>query len=241
MNKTTVASVLYGPFPALLLVLLLFSGCSVLPREIRCDKNTIKYTSPQDGVKSTSGPYDAKTTRYRSSSEGVTSTSGQYEDATAYYISRDGGCVPQSPVMRATSQHKSQLNPNQEQPAQLNPNREQPAKDLPMVIEVSDVLFDFDKWVIKTPFFPILDQWVDYFKSNPLVTAHIFGHTDSTGPTAYNQTLSEKRAQSVINYLVAKGISPDRLTARGFGESQPLVPNSTKEGRQKNRRVEVNF
>jgi outer membrane protein OmpA-like peptidoglycan-associated protein len=232
MNKTTVTPFLYGPVPALLLALLLISGCcGVLPREIRYDTHTIKYTSPQDGIKSTSGPYDAKTTRYRSSNDGVTSTSGQYEDATAYYISRDGGRVPQSPVMRATSQHKLQLNQNQEQPA----------KDLPMVIEVSDVLFDFDKWVIKTPFYPVLDQWVEYLKNNPLVTAHIFGHADSTGPTAYNQTLSEKRAQSVINYLVAKGISPDRLTARGFGESQPVAPNSTREGRQKNRRVELNF
>ncbi len=231
MNKNAVAPVLYGSVPALLLALLFFSGCSVLPREIRYDTNTIKYTSPQDGVKSTSGPYDAKTARYSSFDGGVTSTSGQYEDATAYYISMDGGRVPQSPVMRATSQHT----------AQVNPQQEQPAKDLPMVIEVSDVLFDFDKWVIKTPFFPVLDRWVEYFKSNPLVTAHIFGHTDSTGPTAYNQTLSEKRAQSVINYLVAKGINLNRLTAKGFGESQPLAPNSTREGRQENRRVELNF
>lgn len=231
MNKITVAPVLNGPVPVLLLALLLFSGCSVLPREVRYDTNTIKYTSPQDGIKSTSGPYDARTTRYRSSSEGVTSTSGQYEDATAYYISRDGGRVPQSPVMRTTSQHT----------LQISADTEQPAEDLPMVIEVSDVLFDFDKWVIKTQFFPVLDQWVEYLKSNPLVTAQIFGHADSTGPIDYNQTLSEKRAQSVINYLVAKGIGPDRLTARGFGESQPLAPNSTKEGRQKNRRVELNF
>ncbi len=231
MKKTTVAPILYRPVPALFLALLLLSGCSVLPREIRHDTNTIKYTSPQDGDMSTSGPHDAKTVSYRSSNEGVTSTSGQYEDATAYYISRDGGRVPQSRVMRATSQYTLQFTPNQEPPA----------KDLPMVIEVSDVLFDFDKWVIKTPFFPVLDRWVEYFKSNPLVTAHVLGHTDSTGPIPYNQTLSEKRAQSVINYLVAKGISPDRLTARGFGESQPLAPNSTKQGRQKNRRVELKF
>lgn len=231
LNRNAVAPVLYGPVPALLLALLFFSGCSVLPWEIRYDTHTIKYTSPQDGIKSTSGPYDAKTTRYSSFDEGVTSTSGQYEDATAYYISMDGGRAPQSPVMKATSQHT----------AQVNPIQKQPVKDLVMVIEVSDVLFDFDKWVIKTPFFPVLDQWVEYFKSNPLVTAHIFGHTDSTGPTAYNQTLSEKRAQSVINYLVDKGINLNRLTAKGFGESQPLAPNSTKEGRQKNRRVELNF
>jgi outer membrane protein OmpA-like peptidoglycan-associated protein len=231
MNKTIVAPVLYGPIPVFLLALLLVGGCSVFPREIRHDTNTISYTSPQDGVESTSGPYDAKTTRHRSSPEGVTSTSGQYEDATAYYILREGGRVPPSPVIRTTSQHKSQFIPTEEQPA----------KDLTIVIEVSDVLFDFDKWVIKTPFFPVLDRWVEYFKSNPLVTAHIFGHTDSTGPAAYNQTLSEKRAQSVVNYLVAKGISPDRLTAKGFGESQPVAPNTTKEGRQKNRRVELNF
>lgn len=230
MNKTIFAPVLCGPISALLLTFLLVGGCSVFPREIRYDTNTISYTSSEDGV-ATSGPNGAKTTSYSSSTEGITSTSGQYEDATAYYISIDGGRVPQSQVMKATSQHTSQFQPTQEQPA----------KDLPMVIEVSNILFDFDKWVIKTPFIPLLDRWVEYFKSNPSVTAHIFGHTDSTGPTAYNQTLSEKRAQSVVNYLVAKGISPDRLTAKGFGESQPVAPNKTKEGRQKNRRVELDL
>ena len=122
-----------------------------------------------------------------------------------------------------------------------SPPQEKQLAGSPIVIAVADVLFEFDKWVIKKPFLPELDKWVGYFKNNPLVTAEIYGHTDSTGPIKYNQKLSEKRAQAVINYLVKNGVAPDRLTARGFGESQPTASNKTKAGRQKNRRVELNF
>jgi len=227
MKNTIAAPVMCRPVPALLLALFVISGCSVLPGEVRYNNN-IKYVSPQDGVTSTAGPLDSKTIRYRTSTDGVTSTSGQYEGATAYYIERDGGRMPDSPVMRATNQDGGQYGQTQE-----------PANDLPLVIEVSDVLFDFDKAVIKTPYLPELDRWAEYFNNNPQVTAQIFGHTDSTGPAVYNQGLSERRAQAVINYLIGKGVSADRLTAKGFGESQPVAPNTTKEGRQKNRRVEL--
>ena len=65
------------------------------------------------------------------------------------------------------------------------------------------------------------------------------GHTDSTGSDAYNQTLSEKRAQSVVQYAQGKGVAPGRFTVKGYGESQPVAPNATVDGRQANRRVEV--
>lgn len=67
----------------------------------------------------------------------------------------------------------------------------------------------------------------------------IEGHTDSTGTDAYNQSLSERRAQSVASYTQAQGVASTRFTIRGYGESQPVVSNSTAEGRQANRRVEV--
>ncbi len=93
--------------------------------------------------------------------------------------------------------------------------------------------------MIRESVVPELDQWAAYFQNNPQVTAEIYGHADSVGPSTYNMNLSQKRAQAVVNYSTAKGVSSSRLTAKGFGESQPVAPNSTSDGRQKNRRVEL--
>lgn len=67
----------------------------------------------------------------------------------------------------------------------------------------------------------------------------IIGHTDSTGPAAYNQGLSERRAQSAADYLSGKGISSSKMTVKGMGESSPVADNATREGRAMNRRVEI--
>ncbi len=67
----------------------------------------------------------------------------------------------------------------------------------------------------------------------------VIGHTDSTGAAAYNQSLSEKRAQAVSDYLVSQGVDAQQLSSKGMGESQPFADNSTKEGRANNRRVEL--
>ena len=66
------------------------------------------------------------------------------------------------------------------------------------------------------------------------------GHTDSVGSEAYNQQLSQRRAESVRNYLLDLGVDPDQLTAVGYGESKPIRSNDTEEGRERNRRVEFN-
>lgn len=101
------------------------------------------------------------------------------------------------------------------------------------------MLFEFDEWVINESFFPELDRWVEFLLMNRLMTAEIYGHTDSRGSNKYNQQLSEKQAQAVIGYLVEKGVAEKRLTVRGVGESQPVAPNSSDLGRHKNRRVEA--
>lgn len=67
----------------------------------------------------------------------------------------------------------------------------------------------------------------------------VVGHTDSKGSAAFNQALSERRAQAVVNWLVAEGVNADQLTAKGAGESQPVASNATAEGQAKNRRVEL--
>ena len=74
---------------------------------------------------------------------------------------------------------------------------------------------------------------------NPTLTIEIAGHTDSDGTEAFNQTLSEGRAQSAVDYLINKGISKERLIAKGYGESQPLEENDTMDHKAQNRRVEL--
>jgi outer membrane protein OmpA-like peptidoglycan-associated protein len=174
--------------------------------------------------------YDDSVKTYVSPSaeQAAARTVGRHDKTTAHYILRPGNRPPIQP------------RPRQAQ-AGGQPAADSGVGDMPMVLEVSDILFDFDKWVIRRSVVPELDLWAGYLQDNPRVTAEIYGHADSTGPTAYNQQLSYKRAQAVVNYLVGKGVDPKRLTARGFGENQPAAPNTTSEGRQKNRRVELNL
>jgi outer membrane protein OmpA-like peptidoglycan-associated protein len=75
--------------------------------------------------------------------------------------------------------------------------------------------------------------------ARPDVKVEIAGHTDWTGSDAYNLKLSNARADAVMQYLISKGVKADNLTARGYGETQPIADNNTDEGRAKNRRVEL--
>jgi len=103
----------------------------------------------------------------------------------------------------------------------------------------SSMLFDVNKAVIKTEFYPMLDETKVIFDKYPTMKVQIEGHADSTGTDSYNQMLSEKRAKAVMEYLVNNvGIAASRLNAVGYGESKPAYSNKTKEGRSKNRRVE---
>ena len=85
----------------------------------------------------------------------------------------------------------------------------------------------------------ILDAVAAELSAYPDVTVALAGHTDAKGSEAYNQRLSESRAQAVRAYLADRGIEPGRMTAAGFGESQPVADNDTEEGRELNRRTEL--
>jgi OOP family OmpA-OmpF porin len=100
------------------------------------------------------------------------------------------------------------------------------------------VYFAFNKWNIKPVSFPLLDEVAQAMNDNPKIKVRIEGHTDSVGNDKRNMTLSQKRAEAVRTYLIKKGISPDRMEAKGFGETVPIADNRTKEGRDQNRRVE---
>jgi OOP family OmpA-OmpF porin len=101
------------------------------------------------------------------------------------------------------------------------------------------VLFDFDKYDIKPDAYSLLDEVATIVKKNPQMKMEIQGHTDNVGSAEYNQGLSEKRAQAVMDYLVRNGIDPERLSYRGYGLTQPAASNDTEEGRTQNRRAEL--
>jgi len=107
------------------------------------------------------------------------------------------------------------------------------------VTYAADAFFDFDKSVVKPAGKAKLDDLVSKVKGINLEVIIAVGHTDSIGSDAYNQKLSVRRAEAVKAYLVSKGIEKNRIYTEGKGEKQPVADNKTKEGRAKNRRVEI--
>jgi outer membrane protein OmpA-like peptidoglycan-associated protein/tetratricopeptide (TPR) repeat protein len=105
-------------------------------------------------------------------------------------------------------------------------------------IVLKNIFFDFDKATLRPESTNELELLIKLLHDVPTLKIEISGHTDSKGADAYNKTLSNNRAKAVVDYLIAKGITADRLTAVGFGEEQPIGSNDTEEGRQMNRRTE---
>ena len=105
-------------------------------------------------------------------------------------------------------------------------------------IVLNNIFFDFDKATLKPESAPELDRLIAMLKEKSTMEVEISGHTDNVGPAAYNMSLSERRAKTVVAYIVRGGIPKERLTVQFFGETKPTDTNETKEGRSKNRRVE---
>lgn len=105
-------------------------------------------------------------------------------------------------------------------------------------IVLENIFFDHAKSTLRSESFPELDRLVELLNKFPSVRIEISGHTDNTGSLATNKRLSKARAEAVVNYLIKKGIGASRLEFEGYAYLQPISENNTKEGRQKNRRVE---
>lgn len=112
--------------------------------------------------------------------------------------------------------------------------------ELPKIYTLENVHFDTGKSTLKSSSFKALNNLAEVLKNKPDLRIELSGHTDSDGSEESNQVLSQNRAEAVKNYVVKKsGIDPSRIIAKGYGESKPVATNDTAEGKQKNRRTDV--
>lgn len=105
-------------------------------------------------------------------------------------------------------------------------------------VALRNIFFDFNRSNLRKESAPELQKVIDLLKQYPTITIQIAGYTDNKGSAAYNIRLSGARAKSVVNYLIAHGISANRLTSKGYGAANPIATNATDAGRQLNRRTE---
>ncbi|WP_421850641.1 OmpA family protein [Oricola sp.] len=103
----------------------------------------------------------------------------------------------------------------------------------------SNITFAVDQDQVIPAFYPTLDSVAVVLRKYNQTLIDVYGHTDSTGSDDYNQSLSQRRANSVANYLAVRGVNQQRVLATGFGESRPIADNSSETGRAQNRRVEI--
>jgi len=108
-----------------------------------------------------------------------------------------------------------------------------------LIMNLSDVLFDFGKYTLKPDTREKLAKVSGILLAHPDMKLQVEGYTDNVGSDEFNQKLSEQRADSVRDYLISQGIAADSITAKGFGKTNPIASNDTAQGRQQNRRVEI--
>ncbi|MBC7927616.1 MAG: OmpA family protein, partial [Bryobacteraceae bacterium] len=108
-----------------------------------------------------------------------------------------------------------------------------------LIVNLSDVLFDFGKYTLRPGTREKLAKVSGILLAHPTLKIEVEGHTDSVGSEEFNQKLSEQRARAVQEYLTGQGLPSNMITAKGLGKMQPVASNDTNDGRQKNRRVEL--
>lgn len=133
--------------------------------------------------------------------------------------------------------------PELPKPPPPKPKIKKKAKVVGKKIEITEkVMFDYNKASIKEDSFALLNDVASVMKEHEKIEkVRIEGHTDADGTEEYNKNLSQNRADSVKEFLVKAGIDESRLEAVGYGEEKPIADNDTKEGKEKNRRVEFNI
>ena len=144
--------------------------------------------------------------------------------------------APKKETLTQTSTSTQKLQPDV--PPSTSEDRSQSTSRYEQII-TKHFLFDPGGWQLKLETHEALDELVDHLQKNESLRLLIQGHSDSRGSEDLNQKLSEKRAEAVAAYLVRSGVPPQRLTAVGYGSSQPVATNKTPEGRAQNRRVVI--
>jgi outer membrane protein OmpA-like peptidoglycan-associated protein len=107
------------------------------------------------------------------------------------------------------------------------------------IIKLKNISFEFNMSIIKVESYSEINRLVDLLSKNPSLKIEIAIHTDDDGPSDYNLKLSQSRADAVVNYMKSKGIKPNRMIAKGYGEANPIVPNDSSANREINRRIEI--
>ncbi|MDQ2696223.1 MAG: OmpA family protein [Pseudomonadota bacterium] len=164
----------------------------------------------------------------------------QLDDDKGRYIGAAVGALAGGAVGNYMDRQQSAFNQALAEEQQRHNLEIQRLQDGSLKLEIpSEVSFDFNSAAIKPGFQPTLDKVAGLLQEYNRTVVQIVGHTDSTGSDAYNQQLSQQRADSVAQYLVSRGVAPQRVRAFGAGESQPRASNATEAGRQQNRRVDI--
>lgn len=144
--------------------------------------------------------------------------------------------APSPPAQVAATPEPAYVAPAAPAPAYVAPA---PAPVSPQKLVLEGVNFDFDKATLRPDDIAIINRGVTSLDQWGNVNIEVAGHTDSRGSDEYNMNLSQQRAETVRDYLISKGIAADRLSAKGYGEFQPIADGATDEDRFENRRVEL--
>jgi len=140
---------------------------------------------------------------------------------------------------QARKAEEERIRMRQQLMAQLNSVLQTRESARGLIVNMPDVLFEFGKFALRPEAREKLAKVSGIVLAYPALKLEVEGHTDSIGSDAFNQTLSEKRAESVRSYFASQGLQGGAITARGYGESKPVADNSSNAGRQANRRVEI--
>lgn len=257
--------------PALVMLALGLSGCASSPKEsekveqaraelesIKTDP-TVQATAPtllldaeqaldraenahEKGDKETRDHQRYLAERYMETAQAIAATSGVEAETLAMGEERN---------RLALAAREKELARQQEELAQARERSQELESELAaleakrtdrgMLVTLDDVFFETAGASIASGASRSLSRVVEFLKGNPDQKIFVEGHTDAQGDGAYNQRLSEQRAEAVKKEIVAGGISPERVIARGYGENRPVASNARREGRQLNRRVEIIF
>ena len=144
----------------------------------------------------------------------------------------------QAAAPESGSQTETTLEPEPAEPAANEVSKACPV-DFQQILSTGKILFDTNRAFIKNASYPLLDRLAEGFSQCSDVRVTISGHTDNVGRDAYNLSLSQSRAQAVLDYVADKGVDVSEFKALGFGETRPIADNSTQEGRSGNRRIEI--